>query len=184
MILNSLQLDRLSEKIGQDVTTPAGASVLCLDIESKTGVSLGLNTVKRIVGVIPSDITPRKTTLNVIAKYLGYPDWEHLAEDTEMQGSGFGKKDIFIEMAELEKGSVVEVCWKPDRRILIRHEGDGQYTVLRSDNSKLLPGDLLSLSQLAVGFPFVADNVLRDEKSLGSYRAADGAGITVFRQIS
>ncbi|MDE7350099.1 MAG: hypothetical protein K2N25_03450 [Muribaculaceae bacterium] len=177
MTLNSLLLEKLSEKAGEDVTTPAGASVLCLDIETKTGVLLGLNTVKRLVGVLPSDGTPRLTTLNVIANYLGYPTWDLLAEDTDMRGSGFGRKDIFIEMSDLEEDVEVEVFWRPGRRILIRHDGNGQYTVLKSENSKLLKGDILSLSQLAIGFPFIADKVFRNEKPLGSYRAADGAGI-------
>ena len=72
MILNRLILEKLSEKIGQDVTTPAGASVLQLDIESVTGESLSLNTVRRLVGVIQSEkLTPRRTTLNLIANYIG-----------------------------------------------------------------------------------------------------------------
>ena len=72
MILNRLILEKLSEKIGQDVTTPAGASVLQLDIESVTGESLSLNTVRRLVGVIQSEkLTPRRTTLNIIANYIG-----------------------------------------------------------------------------------------------------------------
>ncbi len=83
-------------------------------------------------------------------------------------------------MSDLEDGTMVEICWKPDRRLLIRHDGNGQYEVVKSENSKLLPGDLLSLSQLAVGFPFIADKVFRNEKPLGCYRAADGAGITRF----
>ena len=180
MKLNSLQLQKLSEKIGEDVTTPAGASVLCLDIKSKMKEDLGLNTVKRLVGVLPSDSEPRKTTLNIIANYLGYPSWDLLQEDTAIEGSDFGKKDIFIEMSGLDKGAEVEVCWKPDRRILIRHEGNGKYAVVTSENSKLRPGDLLFLSQLAMGFPFIADKVFRADKSLGCYRAADGAGITRF----
>lgn len=183
MILNSLQLEKLSEKIGKDVTTPTGASILCLDIESKTGIALGLNTVKRLLGVITSDATPRKTTLNVIAHYLGYPNWDILEEDSAMEGSGFGGKDIFIEMSEFEVNTMVEICWKPDRKILLRHDGDGQYSVVKSENSKLHPGDRLSLSQLAVGFPFIAEKVLRNEKPLGSYHAADGAGISRFNII-
>ncbi|MDE6077072.1 MAG: hypothetical protein K2G29_05010, partial [Muribaculaceae bacterium] len=72
MILDSLILAKLSEKIGQDVTTPAGASVLQLDIESVTGESLSLNTVRRLVGVIQSEkLTPRRTTLNIIANDIG-----------------------------------------------------------------------------------------------------------------
>lgn len=182
MILNPLQLEKLSEKIGQEVTTPAGATVLQLDIETVTGVSLGLNTVKRIVGVIGTeDITPRLTTLNVIAKYLGYPDWEIMEKDTCMDGSGFGKNNLFTEMSDLAVGAVVEVCWKPDRHVIIHHNGDGNYEVLESKNSKLRSGDMLLLSQLAVGFPFVTQKVIRNGKSLGSYQAAQGAGITRLR---
>lgn len=178
MKLNKLQLERLSEKIGEDVTTPYGAFLLAEDMGKKTGIRIGLNTIKRLVGVIPSDSTPRLTTLNLIANYLGYPTWDLLQEDTNMEGSGFGKKDIFIEMSDLEEGTMVEICWKPDRRILIHHDGNGQYEVIKSEKSKLLPGDLLSLSQLAIGFPFIADKVFRNEKPLGCYRAADGVGIT------
>ncbi len=180
MKLNKRLLRKLSQKIHQDVTTPAGASVLTLDIEEKTGTHLGLNTIKRLVGVLPSESTPRRTTLNILANYLGYPDWELLKIDTEMQSSGFGNGNVFIEMSDLQKGATVEICWRPGRRLLIRHDGNGQYEVLESENGKLLPGDLLSLSHLAIGFPFMADKVFRDEKPLGCYRAADGAGIISF----
>lgn len=178
MKLNKLQLEKLSEKIGEDVTTPYGASLMAQYVKDTTGISLGVNTMKRLVGVIPSVSVPRKTTLNIIANSLGYPTWDLLEVDTNMEGSGFGRKDIFVEMSELEEGTKVEICWNPKRRILIHHDGNGQYEVIKSEKSKLLPGDLLSLSQLAIGFPFIADKVFRNEKPLGCYRAADGVGIT------
>ena len=181
MKLNKHLLEELSAKIGQDVTTPTGASVLQLDIESVTGETLSLNTVRRLVGVIPSEkLTPRRTTLNIIANYIGYPDWEMLEEDTNVNGSGFSENKPFIEMSDLEEDTVVEICWKPNRRLVIRHDGNGQYEVEKSENCKLIPGDLLSLSQLAIGFPFVADKVFRDERPLGCYQAAHGAGIIRF----
>lgn len=180
MILTPLQLEKLSEKVGQDVTTPAGATMLQLDIETATGVSLGLNTVKRLVGVIPTEvIAPRLTTLNTIANYLGYPDWKAMDKDLNMEGSGFNQNNIFTEMSALPIGTRVEIGWRPDRRLIIRHDGDGIYEVIESRNSKLSPKDILSLSQLAVGFPFVTHDVIRDGKSLGSYQAALDAGITL-----
>ena len=178
MRLNELQLNRLSERVGQDVRTPAGATALSIDIGSRTGHPLSVNTIKRLVGVLPGEVNPTRSTLNILANYLGYPDWDILEEDTAMEGSGFGKSNVFIEMSDVEEDAEVEICWRPGRRILLRHDGCGQYTVLESENSKLRPGDLLSLSQLAIGFPFIADKVFRDEKPLGTYRAADGAGIT------
>ena len=180
MRFNSLVLERLSDKIGQDVATPAGATVLQLDIESVTGVRLGLNTVKRLVGVISDDKMPRLSTLNVIANYMGYPDWGCMEADTCLKGSGFNSGNPFTDLAALEPGMMVEICWKPDRRVVLRHEGEGRYAVVESVNGKLERGDVVSLSQLAVGFPFVADNVMRHERQLGCYRAAEGAGITRF----
>lgn len=68
-------INKLSEKLGSDVSTPYGASKLKLDIETITGERLGLNTVKRLVGVLSSDVKPRISTIKIISDYLGYPDW-------------------------------------------------------------------------------------------------------------
>ena len=45
MRLNELQLNRLSERVGQDVRTPAGATALSIDIGSRTGHTLSVNTI-------------------------------------------------------------------------------------------------------------------------------------------
>ncbi|MDE6786805.1 MAG: hypothetical protein K2J46_07195, partial [Muribaculaceae bacterium] len=68
-------INKLSEKLGVDVSTPAGATWLQLDIETATGERLGLNTVKRLVGVLSSDAKPRVSTIKIISDYLGCPDW-------------------------------------------------------------------------------------------------------------
>lgn len=184
MRFNRLICERLSEKIGRNVCTPEGASILQLDIETSTGERLGLNMVKRLVGVLPPVLSPRVSTLDAVAVYLGYRDWEMLELEYRGIGSGFGKPDPFVEMSELDAGSLVEICWQPRHRILINHDGNGQYEVIESENCKLLPGDLLSLSKLAMGFPFVADKVFRDEKPLGRYTAAEGTGITEFNLMA
>ena len=178
MILNQKLISKLSQKIGQDVCTPAGATVLQLDMEMETGIPIGLNTVKRLVGVLNADgITPRKTTLNAIAYYLGYTSWEKLIEK-ESNISSFGGENPFVYMSDIKKNANVEVCWEPNRRIIINHLGEGLYRVVESHNSKLMTDDLLSLKQLAVGFPFIASNVIRKDEKLGFYQAAESAGIT------
>ena len=76
MKLNNIHIEKLSAKAGQDVTTPWGATILQLDIETATGQRLSINTVKRLVGVITSNVKkPRSYTLKIISDYLGYPDW-------------------------------------------------------------------------------------------------------------
>ena len=75
MKLTGEYINKLSEKLKEDVSTPAGATKLQLDIETATGERLGLNTVKRLVGVLSSDAKPRISTIKIISDYLGYPDW-------------------------------------------------------------------------------------------------------------
>ena len=75
MKLTGEYIHKLSEKVKDDVSTPAGATKLQLDIETATGERLGLNTVKRLVGVLSSDAKPRISTIKIISDYLGYPDW-------------------------------------------------------------------------------------------------------------
>ena len=72
---------KLSDKVREDVSTPAGATMLQLDIESTTGERLGLNTVKRLVGVLSSDTKPRISTIKIISDYLGYADWRVFRRD-------------------------------------------------------------------------------------------------------
>lgn len=71
----------LSEKAGYDVTTPTGAYYLSLDIETKTKVLLARNTVGRLTGVIRSNHVPRIRTLNAIADFLGYTNWERFLSE-------------------------------------------------------------------------------------------------------
>ena len=178
MKLNKHLLEELSAKIGQDVTTPTGASVLQLDIESVTGETLSLNTVKRLVGVLQSDsITPRITTLNIIATYLGYQNWKEAICTTTHPASMFIMQPGFVDMASLEGGTRVTIGWAPNREIGIWHFGKGLYGVLFSKNSKLCHGDVLILRYLAYGFPFIADYVIREGHLLGSYQSAQDVGI-------
>lgn len=182
MILDKFICQMLSERVGRNIQTPDGASILQLDIESKTGVRLGLNTIKRLVGVLPPVLSPRVSTLDAIAAYLGYENWNNM-DRAHRRGSGFGRYNPFVEMSDLSRGAKVEICWDPDRRIVIHHDGNGQYSVEESENCKLRPGDLLSLSKLALDYPFVADKVFRDEKPLGCYTAAESTGISEFNLL-
>ncbi len=178
MTINSLIISMLKKKAGYDVTTPAGATRLSLDIETATGQRLGLTTIKRITGIIPYDNTPRASTLDILARYLGFNSWDALAEELNRQISGFGGESPFIDLANQPVGTELSLSWEPDRRIRIRHEGEGFYLVKEAANSKLLPADRLTLSQIAWNFPLVVKEVEREGKKLGCYRAAPTTGIT------
>ncbi|MDE6288692.1 MAG: hypothetical protein K2M00_07920 [Muribaculaceae bacterium] len=176
-----LELDVLSElckRAGCDVTSSAGATILCHDIESVTGERLAVNTVKRLTGVLPYDNYPRASTLDIIARYLGYESWRNYKLGMIPPNSQFDSKGQFTNMAHLPEGRRVKITWEPGRVLVMTHRGDGLYIVDESINGKLRAGDLLQLTTIRVGFPFIAVDVERDGLSLGEYTAARDTGIT------
>ncbi|MDE7407404.1 MAG: hypothetical protein K2M76_03190 [Muribaculaceae bacterium] len=172
----------LSEKAGRDVSTPFGSDWLCRDIESKTGEMLSLNTVKRLTGVIDNkgedkDLHARRYTLDIIARYLGYGDFQELELALSDKSSSFKKSDRLIDMSSLAAGMRVRIEWLPNRAITVESIGKGWFKVIESENSKLLAEDLLQIHQIMQDYPFFVKEVIRDKESLGSYTAAEDRGV-------
>lgn len=62
---------------------PSDCEFLSLDIESKSGVHIGATTLKRLLGFAQDERTPHASTLEVLAKYLGYAHWEDVVNQEE-----------------------------------------------------------------------------------------------------
>lgn len=175
--MNPVLNEMLSRKAGCDITTSQGAQYLRGDIKRVTGESVGLNTIKRLIGSIPYEGTHRSTILEIISRYLGFGSWTLLEAKIKDEISGFDRHSSIVELEGLPTGQKIAVEWEPDRRIVMKHQEGKLYTVEESVNSKLERGDRMTLSQIAAGFPLYANDVIRDGKSLGNYTAAVGAGI-------
>lgn len=80
-------------KSGNDLRLPSDCDYLSLDIESQTGIRIGATTLKRLVGFARDERTPHATTLDAIARYLGYAHWEELAQIEDKGNSDFNAPD-------------------------------------------------------------------------------------------
>ena len=76
MRLPEIIIEMLRQKSGNDLYLPSDCEFLSLDIESKLGVHIGSTTLKRLLGFAQDERTPHASTLEVLAKYLGYAHWE------------------------------------------------------------------------------------------------------------
>lgn len=178
MVFSFFIQDLLRRKSGLALSHAGDAERLALDIESKTGDHLGVNTVKRLLGFIDDAREPRVATLNIVARYLGFSDWEELRLVDERSNSSFGNDDEnTLPAASLTVGDVVEVTYKPDRRVVLRYAGDGRFNIEESENSKLLSGDVALISHFVQDYPLIVSEVWRDGHSLGSFTAGKLRGI-------
>ncbi len=172
-------LKRLREEVGLAMTRSADFDVLSQAIRDRTNENLGVNTLKRLFGFKTDKVVPRLSTMDIIAQYLGNDDYEslikELGEDADI--SLFTPIDC-LEVQDLERGTQVRVSYDPNRVLFLTYIGDFKFIVNEVEGSRnIQKGDLLTITQLAVGHRFVVAHVIRDSVDLGAYESAKFKGL-------
>lgn len=148
-------------------------------IQEATGQTLGTTTLKRMMGFVNGPASSRPSSLDIIAQYLGYPDYNLLAkdlgEDTEI--SDFRPVES-IDSIDLEIGEQIQITYQPNRLLVLTYIGENKYVVNESRGSKLLKGDKLIIAGFYIGFELLVSDVERGGCHLGSYQAAKQGGLT------
>ena len=168
----------IEEVFGKKIETPHDCELLAIDIEKKTKERLGLNTIKRLFGIIDYEFNPRMETLNILAKYSGFESWKVLnLKLYTLESSGFRSKD-FCNLSDTEIGTTIYIEYPPFRRISMKCIDCGIFKISSSINSKLQKGDIVEASNVILGFPLVFNNVTRDGESLGAFTTSKEFGVT------
>ena len=85
----------------------------------------------------------RPTSLGIIARYMGYTDWRNFCDAVDngssVQSGKLSRKRLLSE--SLTEGALVEVRWNPDRRIVVRFEGQHWFRIITAEKTKLHEGD-------------------------------------------
>ena len=174
-------IEKLEEKLEQPITTTACGKWLPEKIKKETGVFLGETTLKRMFGFTSDPRTPHRSTLDIIARFLGYKDYSALALDLELDEvviSDFDERDA-IETDTLNIGDIVELNYLPNRFFSLKYVGDSRFIIEVVENSRnLLAGDIVKIIYIEKGFPLYMSEVVRDGKNLGAYEAAKNGGLT------
>ena len=176
-------IELLKRKSGIDLRLPSECELLSLDIEGRTGVHIGATTLKRLLGFAVDERTPHASTLDAIARYLGYAHWDELSTIEDSGNSDFEAPEGELRSADLQTGSSVEIAWLPDRRLVLRYLGDCHYHIVESENSKLQVGDEVELQSFVLHHPLFVINVWRDGKPLGQFTAGRVSGLSSMRLI-
>ncbi len=170
-------IEMLERRSEHELRLPSDCEYLSLDIESKTGTHIGATTLKRLLGFAGDERQPHTSTLDVLARYLGYSHWQELAAVEHEGNSGFEAAEGEVRTTDLLPGTEVEVAYLPDRRLLFSYRGNGHYLVTESENSKLKAGDEAEIQAFVPHHPLLVTAVWRDGKSLGPFTAGRVSGL-------
>lgn len=120
-----LQLrDAIEKKTGRYPATPKDFDCLAADIYEQLHESVSASTLKRVWGYVDSDSTPRITTLNVLAKFIGYSNWHDFCNSMDDEGRGMKDGATAGTMQEVDSA-------KEEREVLGSDESDKEKSTHR-----------------------------------------------------
>ncbi len=134
--------------------------------------------MKRLIGFAEDERTPHASTLDAIARYLGFAHWEELSQIEDKGNSDFDTTDEEVRSADLQTDAVVEVTYLPDRKVRMKYQGNNRYQIIESLNSKLLVGDEVEILNFVLHHPLLVLNVWRSGQTLGQFTAGRVSGLS------
>jgi hypothetical protein len=183
-MLSPVTIQQIVAKFGKPIRYPLDCVALSVIIENETGERISSNTLKRLLGFIDELREPRLYTLDTIAKYLGFENWDvYLMSLNKSGNSEFGKLKE-IKVSELQVSDKIEFQYSPDRMVIIEYIGESWFEVVKAVNSKLIIGDKIETKQFFTNYPLYITDVIRNGNHMGSFIAGKISGITMLNKLT
>lgn len=165
----------IKNKLKHSLDSPTDFDYLALQVKSVTGEDISSTTLKRFFGYIPSKSCTRRSSLSILARYLGYPGWSDYVNSSVVTSGFISSKVIMAN--NVQEGDLVEVEWGEDRVVVFVALGNNRFAVVRSENSMLMAGDELEVMMFVLNQPLQIKNVIREGVDIGHYTAGLNGGL-------
>lgn len=173
----------IEQVFGKEIRYPLDCEALAIDIMQKCNERVSASTLKRFFGFI-AGTEPRTYTLDVIAKYIGFKNWDEYLDT--LAGKNESSEFVSIEeikLSDLLANDTIELCYEPMRKVVFQYK-DSQCVVLESINSKLQKDDIFVFSSIAKDFPLLISSVVRNTVNLGALTLGKVSGVTSIKKMN
>lgn len=174
---------QVEEKLNKKVKTPKDFIILQSSIWNDNHEIISATTLKRLWGYISGAEEARISTLDILSRYVGLNDWEDFLSNLDKNNGSNPVLSYHIGFEDLEINDFVEVSWKPDRHCVFKYLGDGRFTVVKSENSKLKVGDSFNAILFILNEPLYIDNLIQGNNPPVSFVAGNKGGICELRHL-
>ena len=167
--------------IGFKMHTPRDFDFLAKSIFNETRDQLSPTTLKRLWGYLQEkeQQTARLSTLNILSRYIGYPDWDAYCKFQKTDGeseSSFLRNNC-LHSKSLFKGDKVKLMWQPDRCVTIQHIGLNMFKVVDSKNSKLQVNDTFTCERIVENAPLLLSALIHNNGDPVNYICGQKGGV-------
>ena len=169
---------KVEKSVGMSMQTPADFDLLKQKIDERDSNALSVSTLKRFWGYVRGYDKVRVSTLDSLARFVGFACWDGFVDYAEKGGetSDFVMGGS-LKAADLVAGDAVTVVYPPDRRCVFRRTEDG-FVVEQSKNSKLKEGDVFKCDAFIVGEPCYLYDLSHEGKDGLTYVIGKSYGLT------
>lgn len=175
----------IEAKVGRSIDSYSDFNYLFLELRKVISDAPSVSTLKRLWSYVTDTSTRSRSTLNSLARFLGFTDWtnyvENLMRQSRIESDFLTTKTLVA--SSLNPGDIIEIEWVPDRRIQVVSLGENRFEVIKSDNAKLIPGMSFSAMMFSKGLPLMCLNVRSGDTCHESYVAGNKSGITSLKFI-
>ena len=168
--------------IHRRLATPKDFEALREMIFLRLHILVSATTLKRIWGYIDDSVSTRRSTLDILARYIGYADFDAYENGTvgdiaESPSSPIMARRIDVD-EELQPGDMIRLTWQPGRICDVEYRGDRVFCVVASQCTRLKAGDTFKCSLMIEDEPLYIDMlVTADSVTPTAYVCGKKSGI-------
>ena len=178
-------LELVEKQYGRKLSTITDFESLSVIIEKTTGELLSSSTLKRLYGYVSLNTVPRKTTLDILSRFIGNRDYEtfriSLSNDPQFSSRFFSAKTVTT--SELKAGDRLRIGWPANRIVTLNYLGDDLFEVETSVNASLVKGDRFRQVSFMKGYPLYLSRILRDGDYTPAYVAGMNSGLNLIEIV-
>ena len=168
--------------IHRRLATPKDFEALREMIFLRLHILVSATTLKRIWGYIDDSVSTRRSTLDILARYIGYADFDAYENGTvgdiaESPSSPIMARRIDVD-EQLQPGDMIRLTWQPGRICDVEYRGDRVFCVVASQCTRLKAGDTFKCSLMIEDEPLYIDMlVTADSVTPTAYVCGKKSGI-------
>ena len=170
----------IEDALHQQLKTPKDFEFLRERIYARLHVLISRTTLMRIWGYVDEGVEPRKGTLDILVRFLGYQGWEEYCQNAqlpkEQQSSPVLNRRLSVAQT-LNRGDRLRLIWQPDRVCDVEYLGELDFRVVASENTRLHEGDMFQCSLIIEGEPLYLDNLRQGYRPPIAYVCGKKAGV-------
>ena len=178
-------LELVEKQYGRKLSTTTDFESLSVIIEKATGDLLSSSTLKRLYGYVSLNTVPRKTTLDILSRFIGNRDYEtfriSLSNDPQFSSRFFSAKTVTT--SELKAGDRLRIGWPANRIVTLNYLGDDLFEVDTSVNASLVKGDRFRQVSFMKGYPLYLSRILRNGDYTPAYVAGMNSGLNLIEIV-